>query len=162
MIAKDIFSFATVTDGCDNANFMGFTIMYIYENELTSENMYLPMILARKSQFHFSFFKVDSQNPKFSLEYLWIGPLRSFFYEPHPTNIIYELDFFLQQNNHCMSFSWLDWSRPREGSNNWTWLLYSPHRGSIKCWTEAEIGLTSLIPSLLRSLSPRIHILVSI
>ena len=32
--------------------------------------MYLPMILAKNCQFHFSFFKVDSQNPKFSLEYL--------------------------------------------------------------------------------------------
>ena len=69
MVAKDIFSFATMTDGCEEANFMGFS-QYIYENELTSENMYLPMILAKKSQFHFSFFKVDSQNPKFSLEYL--------------------------------------------------------------------------------------------
>ena len=28
------------------------------------------MNLAKKSQFHFSFFKVDSQNPKFNLEYL--------------------------------------------------------------------------------------------
>ena len=47
-----------------------FPIIYIYKNELTSENMYLPMNMAKKSQFHFSFFKVDSQNPKFNLEYL--------------------------------------------------------------------------------------------
>ena len=69
MVAKDIFSFATVTDGCKEATYMGIP-QYIYENELTSKNMYLPMILAKKSQFHFSFFKEDSQNPKFSLEYL--------------------------------------------------------------------------------------------
>ena len=60
---------ATVTDGCEEDNFMGFS-HYIYKNELTSENMYLPMILTKKSEFHFSFLKVDSQNPKFSLEYL--------------------------------------------------------------------------------------------
>ena len=48
---------------------MGFS-HYIYENELTSENMYLPMNLAKKSQIHFSFFKADSQNPKFLLENL--------------------------------------------------------------------------------------------
>ena len=69
MVAKDIFPFATVTDGSEEANFMGFS-PFIYENELTSENIYLPMNLAKKSQFHFTFFKVDSQNPKFSLEYL--------------------------------------------------------------------------------------------
>ena len=68
MVAKDIFFFATVTDGFKEANFLGFS-HFIYENELTSENMYLPMNLAKKSQFHFSFFKVDSQNPKFKLEY---------------------------------------------------------------------------------------------
>ena len=62
--------FATVVIvGCEEAYFMGF-YQYIYGNELTSENMYLPMNLAKKSQFHFSFFKVESQNPKFSLEYL--------------------------------------------------------------------------------------------
>ena len=33
------------------------------------------MNLAKKSQFHFSFFKVDSQNPKFNLEYL--NPFKS-------------------------------------------------------------------------------------
>ena len=66
MVAKNIFSFATVTDGCKEANFIGFSD-YIYENEVTSENMYLAMILAtKKGQFHVSFFKVDSQNPKFS------------------------------------------------------------------------------------------------
>ena len=70
MVAKDFFSpLSTVTEGCKEANFMGFS-HYIYENELTSENMYLPMNLAKTSQFHFSFFKVDSQNPKFNLEYL--------------------------------------------------------------------------------------------
>ena len=64
LVAKDIFSFETVTDGCEEANFKELA-HYIYENELTSENMYLAMILAKKSQFHFSFFKVDSKNPKF-------------------------------------------------------------------------------------------------
>ena len=59
MVAKDIFPFATVTDGCKEANFMGFS-NFIYENELTSENMYLPMNLAKESQFHISFFKLDS------------------------------------------------------------------------------------------------------
>ena len=62
-------TFATVTDGCQEANYMGFS-HYIYENELTSENKCLPMNLAKKSQFYFSLLKVDSQNPKFSLEYL--------------------------------------------------------------------------------------------
>ena len=74
MVAKDIFSFATMTDGCKEANFMSIS-QYIYENELTSENMYLPMILEKKRQFHFSFFKVDSQNPKLSLEYLFYKEL---------------------------------------------------------------------------------------
>ena len=74
MVAKDIFSFATMTDGYKEANLMGFS-HYIYENELTSENMYLPMILAKKRPFHFSFFKVNSQNPKFSLEYLLNKPM---------------------------------------------------------------------------------------
>ena len=61
---KDIFPFATLTDGCKEANFNGFS-HFFHENLLTSENMYLPMNLAEKSKFHFSFFKVDSQNPKF-------------------------------------------------------------------------------------------------
>ena len=39
---------------------------------MTSESMYLPMNLAKKSQFHFSFFKVDSWNPKFNREYLFV------------------------------------------------------------------------------------------
>ena len=69
MVAKDIFSFATVTDSCEEANFLGFC-HYIHKNELTSGNIYLPMILAKKSQYHFSFFKIDSQNPKSSLDYL--------------------------------------------------------------------------------------------
>ena len=29
------------------------------------------MNLEKKSKFHFSFFKVDSQNPKFSLDSFW-------------------------------------------------------------------------------------------
>ena len=66
---KDIFFFATVTDGCKEGNFMGFS-HYIHENELTSENIYLPMSLVKKGQFHFSFFKVYSKNSKLSLEYL--------------------------------------------------------------------------------------------
>ena len=71
MVAKDTFPFATVTDGCKEANFMRF-FHNIYENWFISENMYLPMNLAKKKkcQFHFSFFKVDSQNPKFNSEYL--------------------------------------------------------------------------------------------
>ena len=39
----DIFYFATVTDGCEEADFMGFS-HYIYENELTSENKYFGKI----------------------------------------------------------------------------------------------------------------------
>ena len=49
MVAKDIFSFATVTDFCEEANFMGF-FHYIYENELSSENMYWPLFLAKKNK----------------------------------------------------------------------------------------------------------------
>ena len=49
--------------------------MIFIKNKTTSENMYLPINLAKKCQFHFSFFKVDSQNPKFSLEYL-IGSVK--------------------------------------------------------------------------------------
>ena len=41
------FPFATVTDGYEEANFMGFS-HYIYENELTFENMFLPMNLVKK------------------------------------------------------------------------------------------------------------------
>ena len=66
-VAKEFFfAFITVTEGCKEANLMGFS-HYIYQNELTSENTYLPMNLANKSQFHFSFFKVYSQNRKFNL-----------------------------------------------------------------------------------------------
>ena len=42
----------------------------IYENGFTSETKYLLLNLAKKSQFHFLFFKIDSQNPKLNLEYL--------------------------------------------------------------------------------------------
>ena len=42
----------------------------IYENWLTSENQDLPRNLEEKSQFLFSYFKVDSKNYKFYLEYL--------------------------------------------------------------------------------------------
>ena len=52
MVAKDIFPFATVTDGCKEANFMGFS-HYIYENELTSKNTYLPMILTTQKKANF-------------------------------------------------------------------------------------------------------------
>ena len=69
-LLRIFFSFATVTDGCKEQNFMGFS-QFIYENELSFENMYLPMILAKKKKNHFSFFKVDSQNPKYSLEYVY-------------------------------------------------------------------------------------------
>ena len=48
MVAKDMFPFATVTDGCDEANFRGFS-HFIYDKELTSDNMYLTMNLAKKS-----------------------------------------------------------------------------------------------------------------
>ena len=61
---KSFFSlFAITTDGGEEANFMEFS-HYIYENELTSKNLYFPMNFAKKSHFYFSFFKVDSQNPK--------------------------------------------------------------------------------------------------
>ena len=52
MVAKDIFPFATVTDDCKEANCMGVP-HYIYENELTSENMYFPMNLAKKKPISF-------------------------------------------------------------------------------------------------------------
>ena len=48
MIAKDIYPFATKTDGCEESNFIGFS-NYIYENELTSENIYLPVNLAKRA-----------------------------------------------------------------------------------------------------------------
>ena len=67
--AKDIFLFATMTEGYQDANFIGFS-HNIYENELTSENMYLPMNFTKKSQFYFPFLKVYSQNPKLNLQYL--------------------------------------------------------------------------------------------
>ena len=57
---KRFFPFATVTDSCEEVYFMVFS-HYIYENEQNSENMYLTIILAKKSQFHFSFFKVESR-----------------------------------------------------------------------------------------------------
>ena len=88
MVAKDIFSFATVTDGSKEANFMGFS-HYIYENEKTSENMYLPMNWAKKSQFYFSFFKIDSQNTKFNLEYLTGQKLRYLWTLPNKKNAAY-------------------------------------------------------------------------
>ena len=66
---KGYFFFATIADGCEEANFMEFS-PYIYKNELTSKNMYLHRMMAKKSQFHFLFFKGSSQNPKFSLQYL--------------------------------------------------------------------------------------------
>ena len=50
MVAKDIFTFATMTDGSEEANFMGFS-NYILEKRLTSENMYLPMNLAKRTNF---------------------------------------------------------------------------------------------------------------
>ena len=64
MVVKDTFPFETLIDGCKDANFMGFS-KYINENDLTSEKHVFTYILAKKSQFHFSLFKVDSQNPKF-------------------------------------------------------------------------------------------------
>ena len=70
MVVKDIFPFATVTDCCKGASLMGFP-HYIFENELTFENMYLPINLAKKRQFNFSFFKVDSQIHKFGSEDLY-------------------------------------------------------------------------------------------
>ena len=51
MVAKDIFPFATVTDGCKEANITGFSY-YIEENKLTPENKYLPMNLAQQISFH--------------------------------------------------------------------------------------------------------------
>ena len=61
MVAKDNFPFETVTDGCKEANFMGLSI-YIYENELTFENMYLPMNLAKKEPI--SFLIIQSRFPE--------------------------------------------------------------------------------------------------
>ena len=74
-VAKRKIFFATMTHGCkgyfsicnpdwrlQRGKFYGI-FNNIHENELTSENMYLPMNLAKKNQFPCSFFKVDSQNP---------------------------------------------------------------------------------------------------
>ena len=70
MVAKDTFPFATVTDGCKEANFMRFS-HYIYKNWFTSrKHVFTYEFGKKKCQFHFSFFKVDSQNPKFNSEYL--------------------------------------------------------------------------------------------
>ena len=69
MVVKDTFPFETVTDGCKEASFMGVSKLFL-KNYFTFDNMYLHMKLAKKSQFHFSLFKVDSKNPKFNLEYL--------------------------------------------------------------------------------------------
>ena len=73
-VAKGKISFSTMTHGGKGyfLGFIGFS-HYIYENELTSENMYLPMILTKNSHFNFSFFKVDCQNHKFNLEYLTLS-----------------------------------------------------------------------------------------
>ena len=49
-VAKDIFPFATVTESCKEANFMGCS-HHIYENLLTSENMNLLMNFAKKGNF---------------------------------------------------------------------------------------------------------------
>ena len=68
MVPKNIFPFATVTDGCEEARLIGF-FYFIIANELTSGTMYLSMNWANKSQFHFSFIKVDSQNLKFNFKY---------------------------------------------------------------------------------------------
>ena len=51
MVAKDIFSLSTVADNCKEDNIMGFS-HYIYETQLNSENMCLPINLAKKSQFY--------------------------------------------------------------------------------------------------------------
>ena len=55
MVAKNTFPFETVTDSCKEANFIGFS-KYIYEKELSSENMYLPMYLQKRAYFisHYS------------------------------------------------------------------------------------------------------------
>ena len=50
MVAKDIFPFATVTVGWKEDNFMGF-FHYIYETELTSENMYYLKIWQKRANF---------------------------------------------------------------------------------------------------------------
>ena len=52
MVAKDIFPFATVIDDGKDANFMGFS-HFIYEYDVTSENMYLPMNLEKKKPISF-------------------------------------------------------------------------------------------------------------
>ena len=48
---------------------MGFS-HYIYENELTSENMYLPMNLAKKEQISSLILQNRFPESKISLEYL--------------------------------------------------------------------------------------------
>ena len=60
MVVKDTFLFKTVTDGCEEANFMGIS-KYIYKTYLTSDNMYLPMSLAKRYGIHLSLFKEDSK-----------------------------------------------------------------------------------------------------
>ena len=42
----------------------------ISKNELTSENMYLPLNLEKRAKTKFKLFKIGSHNPKFNLQYL--------------------------------------------------------------------------------------------
>ena len=94
--SHEIILFATVRHGCEGKNILrnhdswlrkifsplqpwltvakrliswDFPIIFMKISWLLKICIYL-WIWQKKSQFHFSFFKVDSQNPKFNLEYL--------------------------------------------------------------------------------------------
>ena len=80
-------SFATVTDGCIEPNLIGYSHFSQFFLESFTKNEDFIEIFHKitlfcnhqswlpKGQFLFSFFKVDSQNPKFILEYLICLPL---------------------------------------------------------------------------------------
>ena len=57
----EIHFFATVSHGCEGKIFFA---------TMTYEKKNISMNLAKNSKMHFSFFKVNPQNPKFNLEYL--------------------------------------------------------------------------------------------
>ena len=84
MVAKDIFPFATVTGGCEEANFMGFFQLYFWKLAYFWKYVFSDEF-GKKRQFHFSFFKVDSQNPKFYLEYLVSYIRHKDFFRPSPS-----------------------------------------------------------------------------
>ena len=59
-VAKGNISFATMTHGCKAK-----------QNIVTVKNLDESINLAKKGQFHFSFFKVDYQKPKFNLGFFF-------------------------------------------------------------------------------------------